>query len=159
MPVTNIRSKWDGGDLVFYEEASGDTILKIDTDGILNLGDAGEQPQVTHYFELSDEDGTDNEDRELTHKTEILDAWVVKVGAAGSAGGSSIVQVQDKDGNAITDEIDIHDDADKVITRAGEIDVSNNTIEAGDNLRVHRNKDNNDDDNACRVVVVGRRVE
>jgi hypothetical protein len=30
MPVTNIRTKWDSGNLVFFDEASGNTVLELD---------------------------------------------------------------------------------------------------------------------------------
>ena len=29
MPVTNVRSKWDAGDLVFYDEATGNDVFRI----------------------------------------------------------------------------------------------------------------------------------
>lgn len=156
MPVTKIRSTWIDGNLVFQNE-DGETILSIDKEGLLELGGEGEQMPVMHYYEVSNDDGDRNIDKEITHKTEILDAWVIKLGDAEN-NDDNTVQLQDDDGTAITDEMDIQNKSDGEIVRAGEIDLDENVIEAGEDLRIRMEKSNNSDNNAVRVAVLGRRV-
>lgn len=155
MPTTNVRSKWDAGNLVFYDAAEGNTILQLDQEALLTVGNGDEQLAVQQYHLVINADGNRNIDIELTHNTEILDAWVIKAGAAGNAGANT-VQLQLGDATAVTDAMNIRDAADGAIVRAGTIDLTENRILAGGTLRIRMAKAENADNNAVRVMFVAR---
>ena len=157
MPVTNVRSRWNAGNLEFYNGLTGDTLLAIDTGGLMDVGAQNEQMPILHYYTYATADGNTDNDQTLTYQTEIVDAWIVKLGAAGNAGAST-VRLQTGAGVAISDAVSIRDAADGAINRIGTIDLTENTIAAGGVLRIRTEKAEGADDNAIRVVVVGRRV-
>lgn len=69
----------------------------------------------------------------LNYDVRVIDAWVVSAGDNASA----TAQVQDTDGNAITDAIACN--SSKAVGRAGEIDDANWEEDAGNNLIVQQN--------------------
>lgn len=157
MPVTNVKSKWVAGNLVFYAEATGETILTVDKAGLMGLGDNDEQAPVLNAYTIAD-GATANADFELTHKSRIIDAWVVKVGAAGNAGANTI-QIKNDDNDNITDAMNIRDAAAGAIVRAGVIDPTEHVIDPTDNeLRITKTKAEAADNNACLVYVLTMRV-
>lgn len=157
MPATNVKSRWNAGNLEFYNALTGAIVLTLDTGGLMDVGDQNEQLPVLHYYTYASADGDTNNDQTLTHQTEIVDAWIVKLGAAGNAGANT-VQLQTGAAVAISDAVSIRDAADGAINRIGTIDLTENVIAAGGTLRIRREKAEGADDNAIRVVVVGRRV-
>lgn len=96
---------------------------------------------------------TGDTDVVLTHKTLILDVWLIKTGAAGGASDTITVK---NGATAITDAIDINV-ADKIVKRAGTIDDASNAIAAAGTLRVTRTKVSAANV-ACTVLVLGLRV-
>ena len=157
MPATNVKSRWNAGNLEFYNALTGAIVLTLDTGGLMDVGDQNEQLPVLHYYTYASADGNTNNDQTLTHQTEIVDAWIVKLGAAGNAGANT-VQIQTGAAVAISDAVSIRDAADGAINRIGTIDLTENVIAAGGVLRIRTEKADGTDDNAIRVVVVGRRV-
>ena len=155
MPVTKVRSKWNQGALEFYEPHDGRKILGLDEEALLSVGDGEEQLLVQQYHTIINADGDRNADITLTHNTEIVDAWVIKAGAAGNAGAST-VQLQLADGTPITDAMNVRDAADGAIVRAATIDLTENRILAEGTLRIRVEKAENADNNAMRVVFVAR---
>ena len=69
----------------------------------------------------------------LTNKVKVIDAMFIVV----AANGGATAQVQDTDGNAITDAVSIA--TNKAIVRAGEIDDDNYSEAKGNNLKVVQN--------------------
>ena len=157
MPATNVKSRWNAGNLEFYNALTGAIVLTLDTGGLMDVGDQNEQLPVLHYYTYASADGNTNNDQTLTHQTEIVDAWIVKLGAAGNAGANT-VRIQTGAAVAISDAVSIRDAADGAINRIGTIDLTENVIAAGGVLRIRTEKAEGADDNAIRVVVVGRRV-
>ncbi len=155
MPVTKVKSRWDNGSLIFYEEANGRTILTLDEEALLQAGAGQEQLLVHQYHTVINADGDRNVPIEVTHNTEILDAWVIKAGAAGNAGASTVA-IQLADGTPITNAINIRDAADGAILGATTIDLTENRVPAGDSIRIRLEKAENADNNAVRVVIAAR---
>lgn len=89
----------------------------------------------------------------LTHKTRVLDAWLVKRNGAGGGAGTITVK---NGANAITDDISININ-DKVVARAGTIDDAQHEIAAGGTLRIARVRTASTDE-TCTVYVLGVRV-
>ena len=96
---------------------------------------------------------TGNVDTTLTHKTRVVDAWLVKTGAAG--GGAGTIQVLNGAG-AITDAMSINI-ADAAVARALTIDDAQHEIAAAGTLRVTRTRTTSTNE-ACVVYVLGVRV-
>ena len=96
---------------------------------------------------------TGNVDVVLTHKTRVVEVWLVKTSAAGGGGGT----IQAKNGaNAITDTMSI-DVADQTIVRAVTLDDAQHEIAAAGTLRVTRTRTGSSDE-SCIVYVLGVRV-
>lgn len=107
---------------------------------------------VLHRIDVAD-GTTGNVDTTLTHKTRVIDAWLVKTGADG--GSSDTIQIKNS-GNAISDAMDINV-TDKTVVRAGTIDDAYHEIAAAGTLRVTRTKASANNV-ACTVYVLGLRV-
>ena len=152
-----VKSEWIGGNLVFAQAATGSTILSVDAGGRMTVGNGAEQVPVVHYYAVANDDGNRDIDVTLTYQTEIIDAYVIKLGAAGNAGASSVA-LQTAAAAPITGAMNIRDAGDGEIVRAATIDLTENTIAAGGTLRIRMAKADNADNNAVRVVVTGRRV-
>jgi len=88
----------------------------------------------------------------LTHKTRVVDSWIVLKGA-GVTGGAITIK---NETTAITNAMAVTGN-DKAIVRAGEIDDAQQEIAAGDNLRVSTASTGGDIP-ACEVYVLGIRV-
>lgn len=107
---------------------------------------------VIHRIDVAD--GTTGDvDVTLTHKTRVINVWLVKT--AGAGGSSDTITV--KNGStAITDAMSINV-SDKVVVRAGTIDDAQHEIAAAGTLRVTRTKASANNV-ACIVYVEGLRV-
>ena len=113
---------------------------------------------VLHVYELATTGATTtNTDITLTHKTRILDAWVVKTSAAAANNDTNTVQVLNAT-NAITDAVSIQNKADTDIVRFTKINDANYEVAAAGTLRVARALASASDNNACQVYVLGIRV-
>ena len=106
---------------------------------------------VLHRIEIADH-ATQDIDYLLTQKTRIIDAWTVKVAAAG--GGANTIQLKNGP-DAITDAMSINVN-DQVITRAASIDDAKHEIAAGGTLRIVQTKAAGNA--ACILYVLGIRV-
>lgn len=89
----------------------------------------------------------------LTHKTMVLDAYLIKTTAAGGGAGTITIK---NGATAITDAMSI-DINDKAIARAATIDDASQAIAAAGTLRVTRTRSASTDE-SCIVVVTGVRV-
>lgn len=107
---------------------------------------------VVHRIDIAD-GVTADVDVVLTHKTRVIDAYLVKTGGAG--GGSDTIQVKNG-ATAITNAMDINV-ADTTVVRAGTIDDAQHEIAAAGTLRITRTKASANNV-ACVVYVVGLRV-
>lgn len=96
---------------------------------------------------------TGNVDVTVTHKIQVLDAWLVKT--AGAGGASDTIQVKNA-ANAISNALDINV-SDQVVVRAGTLDDAYTTIAAGGTLRITRTKSSGANV-ACLVNVLAVRV-
>ncbi len=96
-----------------------------------------------------------NTDVVLTHKTRVIDAWVVHTGGAGEANDT----IQVKNGaNAISNAMD-WSGADAALVRAASIDDAQHEIAAGGTLRVTTTDDDAGGDVGAGIVyVLGIRV-
>lgn len=113
---------------------------------------------VWHFVSLATTGATTtNTDVVLTHKTKILDAFVVKTSAAAANNDANTVQILSST-NAITDALSIRNKADTDLTRFTQVNDANQTIAAGGTLRVARVLANASDNNACDVYILGLRV-
>lgn len=110
---------------------------------------------LLHRVDVAD-GATGDIDTVLTHKTRVLDVWLVKTGGAGHASEDTITV---KNGaTAITDAIAVGA-ADKAIKRAGTIDDASWEIAAAGTLRITRTKGAGGGNNVqCTVYVLGLRV-
>ena len=106
---------------------------------------------VLHRIDIADA-ATGDVDVVLTHKTRVVDAWVVKT--AGAGGAANTVQVKNG-ASAISDAMSINI-ADQAVARAAAIDDAQHEIAAGGTLRVTRTKAGGNA--ACIVYVLGIRV-
>lgn len=193
MPATNVKTRWVGGDLYFYDKA-GNEISHVDgtnrkllfasgaaldlsaATGILSLA-AGEIALVdilaatldgtiakvvananviggllvVHQINIADAASGDT-DVTLTHKTRVLDAWVVKTGGNGAATNTYTVK---NGATAITDAID-GNVTDTTVKRAGTIDDAQHELAAAGTLRVSHVKGGGN--SAATVYVLGMRV-
>jgi len=131
--------------------AATDGITGLQVQFAANVNVIGAVP-VLHRVTVAD-GATADVDVVLTHKTLIIDVWLVKTAAAG--GASDTITVKNS-ATAITDAIDINV-ADKVVKRAGTIDDAQNAIAAAGTLRVTRTKASANNV-ACEVYVLGLRV-
>lgn len=107
---------------------------------------------VLHRIDVAD-GVTGNIDTVLTHKTRVVDAWIVKTVAAGGAGDTITVS---NGATAITDAMSINVAA-KAVVRAGTIDAAQHEVAAAGTLRVVRTKASANNV-ACTVYVLGIRV-
>ncbi len=107
---------------------------------------------VVHRVDIADGVTADT-DVTLTHKTRILEVWLVKTGGAG--GASDTITVKNS-ATAVTDALDINV-ADKIIVRAATIDDAQHEIAAAGTLRVAMVK-SSANNTACSVYVLGLRV-
>lgn len=89
----------------------------------------------------------------LTHKTRVIDAWLVKRSAAG--GGAGTIQLKNGS-SAITDAMSI-DVADQTVVHAGTIDDAQHEIAAAGTLKITRTRSASTDE-TCTVYVLGVRV-
>lgn len=105
---------------------------------------------VLHRIDIAD-GASGNTDVVLTHKTRIIDAWVVLT-AAGNAGNTYTVQSA---GNAITDAI-TPGASDTTLARAAQINDANHEIAAAGTLRVAHVRAGGS--SAAIVYVLGVRV-
>lgn len=96
---------------------------------------------------------TANTDVTLTHKTRLLDAWVVLKGTGTTSDTLQILN----GASAITDAMDISG-ADTSVVRAGTINDANHEIAAAGTLRVTETDGGGTDSPACSVYVLGLRV-
>ncbi len=80
----------------------------------------------------------------LTQDVRVIDAWAV----AAAANGGATVQIQDNDGNAITDAMDIA--SNKALARATEIDDANWEEDSGNELKAVQNANGD----SCYVYIV-----
>ena len=111
---------------------------------------------VLHRVDIADA-ASGNVEITLTHKTRVVDVWVVKTGADGNA-TEDLITVG-KGASAITEDMTIGLLNDKGITRAGTIDDANHEIAAAGALRVTWVKGAGGSNNtACIVYVLGIRV-
>jgi hypothetical protein len=110
---------------------------------------------VLHRIDIADAASGDA-DVVLTHKTRVIDVWVVKRGGGGHATEDTVTV---KNGtSAITDEIALGN-ADKAIKRASTIDDAAWEIAAAGTLRVSWVKGSGGgNDPECTVFVLGIRV-
>ena len=92
-------------------------------------------------------------DTTLTHKTRVIDAWLVKTGGAGGAGDTITVN---NGATAITNAMSINV-ADQTVVRAGTVDDAAWDIAAAGTLRIVRTKASAASV-ACTVFVKGIRV-
>jgi type II secretory pathway component PulF len=157
MPATNIGSRWNAGDLEFFDTTTGANVLVLDTGALLGVGDQGERLPVVHFYTFASADGNVDNDQTITHQTEITGAWLIKVGAAGNAGANT-VQLQTGAAVAISDAMNIQNAAASAVVRAATINPAANTIAAGGVLRIRTSKAQAADNNAIQVAVLGRRV-
>lgn len=105
---------------------------------------------VVYTFAFADA-ATNDQDRILDHKMEVLDVIVQKRAGAGAAGNTAQVK---NTAAAITDAVDTND-ADNVLSRPLTIDDANSTVLAGGTLRVTNTKVGGN--SACLVTVIGIR--
>lgn len=111
---------------------------------------------LLHRLDIVDA-ASGNREITLTHKTRIIDVWVVKTGADGHATEDTILV--GKGASAITDVMAIGLLNDTGITRAGQINDANAEIAAAGALRVTWVKGASGGNNvACTVYVLGVRV-
>ncbi len=111
---------------------------------------------VLHRVDIADA-ASGNVEVTLTHKTRVVDVWVVKTGADGHATEDTIVV--GAGASAITEAMAIGLLNDTGITRAGTIDDANHEIAAAGALRVTWVKGAGGGNNtACTVYVLGIRV-
>lgn len=172
MPVTNVKSKWVSGNLVFYDKSnniittwdgtnrkltfpSGSSLDLSAATGILSLK-AGEIDladiapasldgtiaktvaddnviggmPVIHRIDITAGTNADT-DVTLTHKTRVIDAWLLLRGA----GVTSAVLTVKNGANAITDGM-AASGSDTALVRASTIDDAYYEIAAGGTLRV-----------------------
>src|SRR5207244_2678288 len=96
---------------------------------------------------------TGNVDVTLTHKTRVVDAWLVKNANAGGGAGTIAVQ---NGASAITDAMSINV-AGKTVVRCAQIDQAQHEIAAAGTLRCARTRTASTDE-GCTVYVLGLRV-
>ncbi len=89
---------------------------------------------VMHRVDIPD--ATGDTDVVLTHKTRVLNAWIVKTGGAGAAGNTLTFK---NGSNAITNALNTNV-ADTTLVGVGVINDAQHEIEAGGTLRVSNNK-------------------
>ena len=110
---------------------------------------------VVHRLSIADQ-ASGNVDYTLTHKTRVIDVWIVKTGAAGHATEDTI-QVGNG-ANPITEAISIGG-TDTEVNRATSIDDAYHEIAAAGTLRIAVVKGGGGGNNtACEVYVMGLRV-
>lgn len=147
-----------GGDEMVV--ASGGAI-EVESGGVIQapeIADANEvgAMPVLHRKTLADA-ATGNVEIDITHKTRIIDAWVVKTTADGHATEDTITI--GNGANAITDAMAIGANNDTSLTRAATIDDAQHEIAAGGALRISWVKGAGGGNNvACEVYVLGVRV-
>ena len=107
---------------------------------------------VLHRFDIA-AGATGDVDFVLTHKTRVVDCWLIKRTAAG--GGAGTIQVKNG-ANAISSTMTI-DVADNTVTRTTEINDANHEIAAAGTLRISRTRTASTDE-SCTVYVSGVRV-
>lgn len=152
-----VYRKQGGDELVI---ASGGKIVaepgaEIQAAEVADVNIVGGLP-VLHRISLVDA-ATGNVEVTLTHKTRIIDAWVVKTTADGHATEDTITI--GKGASAITDAMAIGLLNDTGITRAATINDANHEIAAGGALRISWVKGAGGGNNvACEVYVLGLRV-
>lgn len=144
MPVTKIKSKWVSGNLVFEDSAGNDLVTFDDTNSraTVNSGLDGRDAAtvadanviggvpVLHRINIT-AGALGNTDVVLTHKTRVVDAWLVLTGA-----GVATTTLQVKNGaDAITDAM-AASGSDQALVRAATINDANHEIAAGGTLRV-----------------------
>lgn len=111
---------------------------------------------VVHRLSIANQ-ASGNVDYVLTHKTRVIDVWVVKTGADGHESEDTIT-VQNG-ANAITNAMAIGQPNDTGITRAANINDANHDIAAAGTLRVAVVRGSGGgNDTACEVYVMGLRV-
>lgn len=162
MPVTNVRSRWIGGDLYFYDLA-GNEILHVDGTNRKLVLPTGSELDVAGVAVDSTTLAADNQDganvavvadvnttggipllfrvaaAALTGNVDvIMDAKVRVIDAwciATAAGGAGDTVTVSNGATAITDAMDLNV-ADKVLVRAASIDDAAHEIAAAGTLRV-----------------------
>ncbi len=152
MPVTNVKTGWVGGDLYFYDKAENE-IFHIDgtnrslvfpagslldvaaiLDGTAakvgaNANVIGALP-VLHRVDIT-AGVLGNTDVVLTHKTRVIDAWLVLRGA-----GVATTTLQVKNGAAAITDAMAASGSDQAVVRAATIDDAAHEIAAAGTLRV-----------------------
>ena len=110
--------------------------------------DTDNDEQITPYVIAIDATATDASSftYALKNKVRVIDAYVISAAAQGAA----TAQIQDNDGNAISDAMDIS--ADKALARATSIDDANWAESKGNDLKVVQNA--NADSCYAFIVVV-----
>jgi len=96
---------------------------------------------------------TGDVDTVLTHKTRVINSWLVKTAANG--GGAGTIQVKNG-ANAITDAMSINVN-DQSVVIAATIDDAQHEIAAGGTMRITRTRTSSTSE-ACTVYVSGVRV-
>ncbi len=140
-PLTITRVKTAGGD------KNGGVLVLLCT----------QTPIVTMLISqtIADGAGTRTIDIEMDSTVTILDAWLIKKGAAGSAGASTI-QLKDDGEDDITEALSIAGKGDKTITRFTTIDPAEATIEEGDDLNIVLTKAEGADNNAMELYILAQ---
>ena len=145
---------------VVVSEASGISTLGAgsldgtEVSNVANINAIGGIP-VLHRVDVADA-ATGDIDTVITHRTRVLDAWLVKTANASSAHANTI-QVSNG-ANAITNAMSLNNVADTTIVRAGTINDANHEIAAGGTLRIARVRADPAGQVACTVYVLGIRV-
>lgn len=111
---------------------------------------------VVHRFDVAD-GATADIDFVLTHKTRIIDAWLVKTANASSNDANSM-QLQTAAAAAITDAMSLQNVADTTIVRATQINDANHEIAAGGTLRIRRVRAVAGGQVGCTIYVSALRV-
>lgn len=126
----------------------------LEGSNVANVADANVIGGIPVVHRITTAGGaTANTDVTLTHKTRVLDVWIINR-AAGTA--SDTVQVLNST-NAITDAVDISG-ADNTIARASTIDDAYEEIAAAGTLRVTETDGGGSDSPSVDVYVLGLRV-
>ena len=113
-------------------------------------------PPSLHFFDIAD-GASGDQDITLTHKSRVLDAWVIKTGADGHA-TEDLIQITST-GGAITDSMAVGLLDDTGLTRAIGINDANATIAAGKILRTTKTKGSGGGNNIeCEVYVLVARA-
>lgn len=137
-----IADNYITSDMLADGALAGDKVLPV----VENSG-IGALP-VVHVIDVADDTPVVVE---FAQKTQIIDAWAVKVGAGAS--GDSVQLLNGA--SAITDDMDLEVSAGDVV-RASSIALANAVIDAGEDLTIAGTEAS---DCACKIFILGVVVE